>query len=72
MRGGIRVEGTVTISLKAFEELKKEAGKRDYYFDLAVGQVELLEKVFEYMTDLVDVDGEIIDEIVDALENWYG
>lgn len=66
------MEGTVTISLKAFEELKKETGKRDYYFDLAVGQVELLEKVFEYMTDLVDVDGEIIDEIADALENWYG
>lgn len=65
------MEGTVTISLKDFEELKKEAGKRDYYFDLAFKQVELLEKIEEFLK-VEEINSELLEEISEALDNWYG
>lgn len=66
------MEGTVTISLKDYEEFIKEVKeKRDYYFNLAFKQVELLEKVEEFLK-VEEIETELVDEISEALEDWYG
>lgn len=65
------MEGTVTISLKDYEKLRNEAGERDYYFDLAARQVELLEKTEEVL-EVEEIETELLAEISETLNNWYG
>lgn len=65
------MEGTVTISLKDYEDLKKETGKKDYYLDLAASHIELLEKV-EELLKVEGLEPELLGEITVALDEWYG
>ena len=56
------MEGTVTISLKEY---------KSHYFVAAVKQVELLEKVEEVLK-VEGIETELLTEISEALEDWYG
>jgi small nuclear ribonucleoprotein (snRNP)-like protein len=65
------VEGTVTISLKDYEKLKGEAEKSDHYLELAARNVELLEKIAEFLHGEKIAEG-LGKEIDKELEKWYG
>lgn len=62
------MEGTVTISFEAFLEMKAE---KKYYLKKAVKLVETLEKVEEFLK-VEEVDTELIEEISEVLDEWYG
>lgn len=65
------MEGTVTISLKDYDELREMKVDKNYYIKKAVKLVELLEKVEEFLK-VEEIDTELISEITEVLEEWYG
>lgn len=69
------MEGTVTISLEDFEELKHKAEEQEkidnYYLKLAIKQVELLEKIEDFFQGEKIATG-LAEEINLVLSNWYG
>ena len=68
MRGETSVEGTVTLSVKDFLELKKDAeyySRTLYEFIPLFEEIEEFLKVEEFKTDLTEKIGKILDE-------WYG
>ncbi len=71
MVGGVIMEGTVTISLKDYDELREMKVDKNYYIKKAVKLVELLEKVEEFLK-VEEIDTELISEITEVLEEWYG
>jgi membrane protease subunit (stomatin/prohibitin family) len=71
MVGGVIMEGTVTISLKDYDELREMKVDKNYYIKKAVKLVEILEKVEEFLK-VEEIDTELISEITEVLEEWYG
>lgn len=65
------MEGTVTISLKDYEELSEIKAENNYYLKKAVKLVEILEKVEEFLK-VEEIETELIGEIAGYLEEWYG
>lgn len=69
------MEGKVIISLRDYEELKKDAEKNErinnHYFNLASKQVDLLERVEEFLKGEKIASG-LADGINVALSQWYG
>lgn len=65
------MEGTVTISIKNYDELRVMKAEKNYYIKKAVKLVELLEKVEEFLK-VEEMDTELISEITEVLEEWYG
>ena len=65
------MEGTVTISLKNYEELLEMKAEKNYYHKKAVKLVETLEKVEEFLK-VEEIDTELIEEISEVLDEWYG
>lgn len=62
------MEGTVTISLKDYEKLKKCKEKEKYYSEFADRYVNLLEGI-EYEGE---VSFEMLNKINLVLSEWYG
>lgn len=65
------MEGTVTISLADYENLKERAEKSDYYFNMAAEHIELLDRISEALT-IEDIDNALVIDISKALSKWYG
>lgn len=65
------MEGTVIINLTDYESLKEKAERSDYYFEMSVGHIELLDRIAETVT-IEDIDSELVADINKALEKWYG
>ena len=64
------MEGTVTINLKDYESLREMEAERNYYIKKVVKLVEITEKVEEFLK-VEEIKTELIDEISEALEDWY-
>lgn len=64
------MEGVVIISLKDYEELKVMAEVRESMTKKSVKAIELLERIEEFMK-VEEIETELIDEISEALEDWY-
>lgn len=62
------MEGTVTISLKDYEELREDV---DYYRDLAFEYIRLLEEIEEFL-NIEKIESELLKRVTDVLDNWYG
>lgn len=62
------MEGTVTISLKDYEELREDV---DYYRDLAFEYIRLLEEIEEFL-NVEKIESELLKRVTDVLDNWYG
>lgn len=65
------MEGTVTMKLEDFLKLKEKAAEKDYYTELTFEQIKLIEKVEEFLK-VEEIETELIGEISEALEVWYG
>lgn len=69
------MEGTVTISLKNYEILREilreMEEERDSYSKTAFKQIVLLEKIEEFLK-LEEIETELINEISEILDKWYG
>lgn len=64
------MEGTVTISLKDFLELMEVDEARQSYLKTAIKQVELLEKIEDFLQGEKIATG-LTEEINLVLSNWY-
>jgi NTP pyrophosphatase (non-canonical NTP hydrolase) len=68
------MEGTVTISLKDYEELKRKAKEHDNndsrFLRLAVEYIELFEKIEKFLK-IEEIETELIEEIGEVLSEWY-
>lgn len=62
------MEGTVTLSLKDYEELREDV---DYYRDLAFEYIRLLEEIEEFLK-VEKIESELLKRVTDVLDNWYG
>ena len=62
------MEGTVTISLKDYEELREDV---DYYRDLAFEYIRLLKEIEEFL-NVEKIESELLKRVTDVLDNWYG
>lgn len=65
------MEGTVTISLKDYEKLKKADEIADHYYLLAEKQILTLEKVEELFQSMEKEPG-LLEEVEKRLDEWYG
>ncbi len=65
------MEGTVTISLKDYEELKEITEIKDKYIKLAVGYVELFEEIESFLRGEKIAPG-LVEKINEVLNEWYG
>ena len=65
------MEGTVTISLKDYESLREMEAERNYYSKSACRQIVLLEKIEEFLK-VEEIETELINEISECLDEWYG
>ncbi|MEY8416708.1 hypothetical protein AAK964_10435 [Tissierella praeacuta] len=65
------MEGTVTISLKNYESLREVEAKKNYYIKISLKLAVLLEKIEEFLK-LEEIDTELLSEISNLLNEWYG
>lgn len=64
------MEGTVTISLKDYEELKKSFEDGLQWASLAEYYLRLLERIEEVLV-IENIENELIAEVKEAINNWY-
>lgn len=60
------MEGTVTISLKDYEELREDV---DYYRELAFECIRLLEEIEEFL-NVEKIESELLKRVTDVLDNY--
>lgn len=64
------MEGTVTISLKDYEELKASKDLEEKIIKKSTKAIELLEKIEEFLK-VEEIETELLNEISLELDDWY-